>query len=113
MPDVPLERHEVEWVNQPCGEAGFFTTTGVGRSNQKADLPTMEERLAAFNKAKDQASFWATMFCATNPECPNARFVKYVNVKEDSVKGHLVLDLTIQWHCKKEESGNSIPTERA
>jgi len=113
MADIQLEGHQVEWVNQPCGEAGSFTTTGVGRSNQQADSPTMEERLAAFNKAKDQASFWATMFCATNPECPNARFVKYVNVKEDSVKGLLVLELTIQWRCKKEESGNSIPTERA
>jgi len=57
----------------------------------------MEERLDAFDKAKRQGSFWASKVCATNPKCPGARFVKYVDVKENSVKGEMVLELTIQW----------------
>ncbi len=96
MAEVPLPRREVEWVNQPCGEPGLFTTTGVGRTKQKADSPTMDERLDAFDKAKAQVSIWASMFCATNPRCPRACFAKYVNLKEDSGNRRLVLKLTIQ-----------------
>ena len=103
MPHIQPPIRNVEWVNQPCSEPGLFTTTGVGRTKLKTDSPTMDERLAAFDKAKDQASFWASMFCATNPGCPRARFVKYANIKEDCVKRLLVLELTIQWHCKEEE----------
>ncbi len=63
----------------------------------------MEERLDAFDKAKRQGSFWASMVCATNPKCPGVRFVKYVDVKENSVKGEMVLELTIQWQCEETE----------
>lgn len=104
MIDAALKRGEVEWVVQPCGEPGFFTTTGLGRIRQKTNQPTRDERFSAFSKAKDQASFWATTFCATNPECPGARFVKYVNMKEVSANRQLVLELTIQWQCEEEEA---------
>ncbi len=100
--EAALKRGEVEWVRQPCGEPGLFTTTGVGRIRQKTNQPTRDERLSAFAKAKDQASFWAAMFCATNPECPRARFVKYINMKEVSANRQLVLELTIQWQCEEE-----------
>ena len=104
MAAVQLEKREVEWVNQPCDEAGIFTTTGTGRIKQKSKSATSEERLAAFDKAKDQATFWASMVCATNPKCPGARFVKYVNIEEDCLNRNLVLKLTIQWHCKEESN---------
>ena len=103
MANVQSEKHEVEWVNQPCGESGIFTTTGVGRVKQQdAKAPAMDERLDAFDKAKDQATHWAGMVCATNPRCPRARFMKYVNIEEDCLNRNLVLKLTIQWNCKEE-----------
>lgn len=71
MADVQSEKREVEWVNQPCGESGHFATTGLGRVKlQDANAPAMDERLDAFAKAKDQATFWARMVCASNPACP-------------------------------------------
>ncbi len=104
MANVQLEKREVEWVNQPCGESGHFTTTRTDRIKQKGKSATSEERLAAFDKAKDQAAFWASMVCATNPACPRARFMKYVNIEEDYLNRNLVLKLTIQWHCKEESN---------
>ncbi len=105
MADVQSEKSEVEWVNQPCDESGLFTTTGVGRIKQQdANAPAMDERLDAFDKAKKQASFWASMVCATNSTCPRARFMKYVNIEEDCVNRNVVVQLTIQWHCKKESN---------
>ena len=104
MANVQLEKREVEWVNQPCDESGHFTTTGVGRTKQKANVLTIDEKLEAFDKAKDQAAFWASMVCATNPTCPRARFMKYVNIEEDCLNHNLVLKLTIQWHCKEESN---------
>ncbi len=105
MADVQIKKHEIEWVNQPCGESGIFTTTGVGRiKRQDANAPAMDERLDAFDKAKDQATFWARMICATNPACPIAQFIKYVNIEEDCVNEHLVVKLTIQWCCKEESN---------
>ncbi len=104
MLDVQLENREVEWVAQPCGEPGSFSTTGVGRIKQKGKLPTNDEKLEAFDKAKDQASFWASMVCATNSTCPRARFMKYVNIEEDCVNNNVVVKLTIQWCCKEESN---------
>ena len=105
MADVQLEKREVEWVNQPCDESGVFITTGTGRIKQKSESPNSEERLAAFDKAKDQASFWASLVCATNTACHRAQFVKYANIEEDCVNRYLVVKLTIQWHCKEEKAG--------
>lgn len=43
MAEIQLGRREVEWVNQPCGEPRSFTTTGVDRTKQKVDSPTMAD----------------------------------------------------------------------
>ncbi len=100
MPYFQLETHGGAWSHQPLGEPGQFTTIGVAQIRQKIRQPTLKARLETFHKAKDNALQSANLICTTNPDCSGVDFVKYVNLKEYGFAGMLMLELTVQWHCK-------------
>lgn len=103
MPNIPQPGSGAEGECQSIYERGLFTTTGAVHIRRKNRPPTLRAKLEAFHKAKESASHLATLVCASNPNCPGVEFVKYMNLKEYGVAELLMLELTIQWHCK--ESG--------
>jgi hypothetical protein len=91
---------------EPCCQN--FTTTGVGREKeQTACKPTEDEKAKALRMATDDALFHARMICSTEKNCkPEPEFVKRQRFyeKSDPQKKEFVVEVTIEWHCKKTES---------